>query len=83
MRVKEELLKLSKHVFIPPPSSLIPAFLEEGAGVEPTRVFQAPTVFRTAWRAHAQPSCVLAEAVGLEPTGSISPATEAGVVPYH
>lgn len=33
-----------------------PKNLAEGAGVEPTGVVQAPTVFGTAWRARAQPS---------------------------
>src|SRR5215216_1787952 len=42
--------------FIPHPSSLIPSFLEEGVGVEPTGVFRLRRFSGPLGVAHAQPS---------------------------
>src|SRR5947209_2906326 len=52
--------------FIPHPSALIP-FFGGRCGSRTHRSVCAPTVFGTAWRARAQPSFVLAGALGFEP----------------
>lgn len=52
-------------------------------GVEPTRVFRLRRFSGPLGVAHAQPSFVLAEVVGLEPTQVDFTRDVSSVVPYH